>query len=131
MQIKRILALALIFVLLCPLLLYTETRLTDTQPVVIARGLICIAILFFTLTMGEIFLVGYFRNHNPRSLTGIYLATKGVRFIVTLLAILLYGVAQFPGVIVFTSNIFICFIVTLVFTTILHMKEESKNHKLS
>lgn len=130
MQIKRILALSLVFVLLCPLLLYAETLLTDTNPVIIARGLLCAAVIFFALTMGEIGIADYFRKHRVRSLPGVLIAAKGVRFLVSLLVIVLYGLAQFPGLIAFTSNIFICFIVSLVFTTIIHMKEESKNNTL-
>lgn len=131
MQIRRILALAVVFVLLCPLLLYVETLATDTEPVIIARGLLGVAVLFFTLTMCEMGIADYFRKHRVRSLPGVLIAAKGIRFIVSLLAIILYGLTQYPGLIAFTSNIFICFIVSLVFTTIIHMKEESKNNTLS
>lgn len=131
MQLKTILALTLTFLISAPLVFLLEVWLFDVTPIVTARSIIGIYVLYYALTLGEIFIVSHFRRTSPASIMGIYMASKGLRFLLTVAIILLYGFLKGPEFIAFTSNVFICFIVTLVFTTICHMKEETKHNPLS
>ena len=131
MHLKTLLALTLTFLISAPLVFLLEVWLFDFAPIVTARSIIGIYVLYYALTLGEILLVNHFRRTSPASVLGIYMASKGLRFLITVAIILLYGILKGPDFIAFTANVFICFIVTLVFTTICHMKEETKHNPLS
>ena len=131
MRFKTILALSLTFLVVAPLVFFLEVLIINVNPLHTARSIIGVYTLFYTLALGELYVIKHFRRVKPGALTGVYMASKGIRFFVTIALIVFYGILKGPEFIAFTFNVFICFIVTLVLTTVLHVKEENKNNPFS
>lgn len=131
MRFKALLILTLTYLITAPVVFLVEVAFCNVSPVITARGIVGIYILFYAMTMAETFFLDYFRRTKPKSLLGAYMAAKGLRFFIAVVLIVCYGILEGPERVTFTLNVFICFIVTLILTTVLNMRVEGKNNTLS
>lgn len=99
----------------------TETNFIQCDVSVIQKGIIGIATGFLFFTTGELLSTDYVRRVHPDYLLTIVIGTKSLRFLITLLAIIIYGMTKTPGLIMFSINICLFYIVSLTYTTILNL----------
>lgn len=128
MYLKSLMGLACIYLILGPILLFSDIRLLDANAIVATRGIIGIAVGFFFYTMFEVALLSRIGGKSPDYLVSAIIGGKSLRMLLTFFAILVYGILGLPDFIAFTVNTFIFYIVTMTFDTVLNMM---KNKKLS
>lgn len=121
MSIKSIFCLLATYSAIGLILWMTETNFIQCDVSVIQKGIIGIATGFLFFTTGELLSTDYVRRVHPDYLLTIVIGTKSLRFLITLLAIIIYGMTKTPGLIMFSINICLFYIVSLTYTTILNL----------
>lgn len=85
--------------------------------------------LFFTLlTWLELRVVASLRAKRSGTLVGAYMLFKGVRLLLTIVAIAIYIYADAPLRIPFIVNVLILFFLALALTSIIHLRAERRDH---
>lgn len=126
MYFKSLMGLACIYLILGSVLLFSDMRLLDVNAIVATRGIISIAVGFFFYTMLEVAILFRIRMKSPDYLISAIIGGKSLRMLLTFFAILVYGILGLPDFIAFTVNIFIFYIVTMVFDTVLNIMKNKK-----
>lgn len=127
MKWKPLLCLALMYVVLGPVLFLVENRWVsgfDARSVVL--GIWGMAIAFFFFSSIEIWLTERYRRTQPGALTGLYVAFKGLRFLLSVLAVVAYGISGADGMLLFSVNIIMFYLATMLFMTVHTVRGEKK-----
>lgn len=117
MSFKNAIGLFGIYIIIGLVLFVTESYIGQTDMHIVGVGITCIAKVFFLFTLGEMVLTEYMRKKNPDYLSSVIIGAKSLRLLLTLFAIVIYGILKVPELIIFCCNIFIFYIITLIYTT--------------
>lgn len=121
MSIKQLFRLILIYITLGIIAGIVESNVTQGDMAVIQNGLVGIAHGFALFTFGELFLTEYIRRKHADYLLSMIIGAKSLRFLITLFTIVVYGIMKAPEFVIFTINICLFYIVTLVYITSLNL----------
>ncbi len=119
--------LALMYVIIGPLLFFIESKWMPGFNV--AEVVSCIwgmGVVFFIFSWAELMLTERYRRTQPGALTGLYLAFKGLRFFLAFMAVVVYGVLGGSSILLFSINIVVFYLATMVFMTIQTVRGEQK-----
>lgn len=122
--------LALIYCCLGPILLLVESQFASVQPMRQAAAITFLAIFFFSYSMLSLTVFTRLMNRKSKLMTSYYLADKMIRLIACILIIVVYGLLVKTDMLIFTLNLFVYFVTTVVYTSYYCIKEEHKtsNH---
>lgn len=124
---KPLIILSALYLLVGPALMLMERQFSpDSEVVVIAYQIIGIATGFWAFTFAELKMTALWREQKGNSLVGTYIAFKGARFLLTAMALFAYGFLGGASLLLFGINLIVFFLLTMVFTTLHHLKEEKK-----
>ncbi len=127
MKWKPVLLLALMYVVLGPLLFFVESQWVSGLPVrSVACGIWGMAVAFFVFSCAEMALTERYRRTQPGALTGLYVACKGLRFVLSVSAVVAYGILGAGGMLLFSVNIMMFYLATMLFMTVYTVRGEKK-----
>ena len=127
--IKPLSILALIYCCLGPLLLIIETQVAHISPAQQALPITLLAVFFFTYSLLGLYVFNKLMDSHSKSVTHFYLISKTLRFVLCMAAIVIYGVITREGLLAFAINLFVFYMVTVIYTTFYCAKAEYKNKK--
>ncbi len=84
------------------------------------------AAAYALLTWAELSFVGRKRAEHSGTLVGAYMLFKGIRLLLTIVAVAVYIYTDAPLRMPFVSNVLILFLVALLTTSICHLREERR-----
>lgn len=130
---KKVIApLSFLAMLLCifsPTLLYVDQILIGREGLRQMPWIIAMAVFFFTYTFCSLLVF-----HNSLQKKGVvsptyYMGDKAIRFLVCALSVVVYGFAIRDGILPFAVNLFVLYLVTMLFTNIYCIRQEKKYKK--
>ena len=130
---KKVIApLSLLAMLLCifsPTLLYIDQILVGREGLRQMPWIIAMAVFFFTYTFCSLLIF-----HKSLQKKGVvaptyYIGDKAIRFLVCALSVAMYGFAVRDGILPFAVNLFVLYLVTMLFTNIYCIRQEKKYKK--
>lgn len=126
-QLKQMAVLSLTYFLVGPLLFWIEHQTMAELNVQHAWvQIVSIATAFWFFTLLELYVTAQQRAQRPQSLTGVYVAFKGARFLLSVMALLAYGVLGGAFILVFSINLIAFYLITMLFTTACYVRDEKK-----
>lgn len=120
-SIKQLFRLILVYTTLGVITGIVESNVTQGDSSVIQHGIIGIAHGFMLFTFGELLLTEYIRQRHADYLLSIIIGAKSLRFLLTLFSIIVYGIIKGPEFVVFTINVCLFYIATLIYITSLNL----------
>ena len=84
------------------------------------------ALVYALLTWAELSVVGRRRREGSGTLVGAYMLFKGVRLLLTIMAVAVYIYVSAPLRMAFVSNVLGLFVLALVATSVVHLREERR-----
>ena len=127
--IKPLGILALIYCCLGPLLLVVEAKAGLVSPMQQALPITLLAVFFFTYSLLGLYLFNKLIGRQSKSVMHFYLISKTLRFFLSMVLIVIYGVLIREGLLAFAINLFVFYLVTVVVTTLYCAKAEHNNKK--
>ena len=121
--------LALIYCCLGPLLLLCETSIANVSPLQQALPITLLATFFFSYSYVILYVFNKLIGKHSKSLTHFYLVSKTLRFFLCIVIIVVYGIVCREGLLTFAINLFVFYLVTVLYTTVYCIKLEYKNKK--
>ena len=126
---KPISTLALIYCCLGPLLLLIETHVAQVSAAQQAFPITLLAVFFFTYSLLSMYFFNKLLTKNSKSITHFYLISKTLRFLLSMILIVGYGIITREGLLTFAINLFVFYICTVSYTTVYCAKAEYKKKK--
>lgn len=126
MRAKTLALLVLVYLLLGGGLSVVEVALLDADRPTIITGIIAVVAFFLAFTVGELALIDWMRRKNPDYVVSLLIGAKSFRLLATLFAITVYGILQIPEFIEFTFNVFVFYIVTMVYASVLNLRRNKQ-----
>lgn len=126
MRAKTLSLLVLVYLLLGGGLSVVEVALLDADRPTIITGIIAVVAFFLAFTVGELALIDWMRRKNPDYVVSVLIGAKSFRLLATLFAITIYGILQIPEFIEFTFNVFVFYIVTMVYASVLNLRRNKQ-----
>lgn len=123
---KPAVGLALTYCILGPVLFYTELSLMKASPAHEASSIALIAVFFFAYSLLSLALFHHTIASNSKFLTNFYLIDKVVRLFFSILLLVGYRVLSNADTLLFAVNLFVFFLVTVIFTTSYCVRVENK-----
>ena len=118
---------ALALLLTGPLLLLGETWITGRAALQQALPISILAAVFFATMLIEQYVLRYLRQtKGGKGVTGFYLLSKMLRLLLAIAMLLVYAFAIRTNIVLFAVNLFVCYIVTVVLSSIFCVKGEQK-----
>ncbi len=84
------------------------------------------ALVYALLTWAELSVVGRRRREGSGTLVGAYMLFKGVRLLLTIMAVAVYIYVSAPLRMAFVANVLGLFVLALVATSVVHLREERR-----
>lgn len=84
------------------------------------------ALVYALLTWAELSVVGRRRREGSGTLVGAYMLFKGVRLLLTIMAVAVYIYVSAPLRMPFVANVLGLFVLALVATSVVHLREERR-----
>lgn len=84
------------------------------------------ALVYALLTWAELSVVGRRRRDGSGTLVGAYMLFKGVRLLLTIMAVAVYIYVSAPLRMAFVANVLGLFVLALVATSVVHLREERR-----
>ena len=84
------------------------------------------ALVYALLTWAELSVVGRRRREGSGTLVGAYMLFKGVRLLLTIMAVAVYIYVSAPLRMAFVANVLGLFVLALVATSVVHLCEERR-----
>lgn len=128
-MIKPITILALIYCCVGPLLLLVESNISNATALQQALPITLLAVFFFSYSLLSLYIFNHLIVHNRKSVTSFYLISKTLRFFLCIVGLVCYGIITREGLLTFAINLFVFYMVTVIYTTIYCAKTEYKNKK--
>ena len=124
-MIRKISLLGLLYILLGPAAFFIENMfLPSDLRVVTALSIVIMAVCFFAYSLLEIFMLKHFRETQPESVITLGMTFKGFRMLFTIGAVLVKAFSGAEDSTYFCVNVFLFYLVTMIFMTILNVKYE-------
>jgi hypothetical protein len=124
---KQIFVLTLLFLVMGPLLLLVESKMVaDLNMMGCAVQILLMATAYWAYTLLELYVISRVRQNQPNALPGVFIGFKGGRLLLSFLAIILYGILNGEGVVVFSVNLLLFYLVTMLYNSVLLLKDEKK-----
>ena len=126
-QFKPMALLTVVYLLVGGILFVVERHVAaDFNSSVVVSQLVGIAIGFWLFTAIEFMLTSKMRKARPNSIVGMYVALKGVRFLLAAVVLFVYGLLGGSAFLFFGVNLMVFFLFTMAFTTVYYLKVEQK-----
>lgn len=130
---KRVIApLSVLAVLLCifsPALLYVDQILVGREGLRQMPWIIAMAVFFFTYTFCSLLVFHKGLQQKGAVSPAYYMGDKAIRFLCCALSVAIYGFAVREGILPFAINLFVLYLVTMLFTNIYCIRQEKKLKK--
>lgn len=128
--IKPISMLALIYCCLGPLLLVIESHLLpNASAIQQALPITILAVFFFSYSLVSLYIFNKLIETRHKSVMHFYLISKTLRFFICIVLIVGYGIVSREGLLTFAINLFIFYLVTVIYTTVYCARAEYRNKK--
>lgn len=101
--------------------------LFDTTWDLLAAITLLPALIYAVLTQAELSVIGRKREAKSGTLIGAYMLFKGVRLLLTVIALASYIYADAPLRMAFIVNVLVLFFSALAITSLCHLRAERKN----
>ena len=116
-----------LLVLLGALLFAVEGFFVFTESAWLLLGITLVpAWVYALLTWAELSVVGRRRREGSGTLVGAYMLFKGVRLLLTIMAVAVYIYVSAPLRMAFVANVLGLFVLALVATSVVHLREERR-----
>lgn len=126
-HLKPMAILSLIYLHAGPMLFLAEQKMADNLSMRSTLvQIVGIATAFWLFTLLEMTMTARVRAQRPQSLTGVYVGFKGARFLLSVIALLAYGVLGGEQILVFSINLIAFYLITMFYTTVCYMRDEKK-----
>lgn len=122
---KPLFVLAVVYCILGPLLLFTEGKLLGQTANQQALPITVLAVCFFIYSMLVMTISARLRADNSKRMTGFYLINNVARLLMSVLILLVYAMFVKQNLLVFTVNLFVFYIVTVVSNSLYSIRNES------
>lgn len=123
---KPIGILALIYCVTGPALLFIEHLCGLDEAISQALPITLLAAFFFFYSYISLLVFHHLYAKKSKGLTGYYLIDKTVRLLLSILILLVYDLAIGRDIAAFAINLFVLYVVTMVFTSYYCIKKEQK-----
>ena len=123
---KPIGILALIYCILGPILLFVEHICGLDEAINQGLPITLLSAFFFFYSYISLLIFHHLYSKKSKGLTGYYLIDKTVRLLLSILILLVYDLAYGRDIAAFAINLFMLYIVTMVFTSYYCIKKEQK-----
>lgn len=126
-QFKPMALLTVVYLLVGGVLFVVERQVAaDFNSILVVSQLLGIAIGFWLFTAIEFLLTSKKRKVRPNSMIGMYVALKGLRFLLAAIVLFVYGLLGGGAFLLFGINLMVYFLFTMAFTTAYYLKVEQK-----
>lgn len=123
---KPIGMLALIYCVVGPILLLVEHICGLDEATSQALPITLLSFFFFFYSFISLMIFYHLYSKKSKGLTGYYLIDKTVRLLLSILILLVYDLACGRDIAAFAINLFVLYLVTMVFTSYYCIKKEQK-----
>ena len=118
---------AMALLLAGPLLLFGEAWIVGSAALQQALPISVLAAVFFATMLLEQYALRYLRRaKDGKGVTGFYLLSKMLRLLLAIAMLLAYALAIRTNIVLFAVNLFVCYIITVVLSSIFCVKGEQK-----
>ena len=118
---------ALALLIAGPLLLFGETWIVGSAALQQALPISVLAAVFFATLLVEQYALRYQRRAKDGiGVTGVYVLSQFARLLLAIVLLLVYAFAVRTNIVLFAVNLFVCYIVTVVLSSIFCVKGEQK-----
>ena len=115
------------FIAALALLLFGETWIVGTAALQQALPISVLAAVFFATMLLEQYALRYLRRaKGGKGVTGFYLLSKTLRLLLAIAMLLASALAIRTNIVLFAVNLFVCYIITVVLSSIFCVKGEQK-----
>ena len=121
--------LALLLCIVSPMLLYVDQVLIGREGLRQMPWILAMAVFFFTYTFCSLLIFHKSMREKGNASPAYYMVDKAIRFLVCALGVAVYGFVVRDGILPFAVNLFVLYLVTMLFTNIYCIRQEKKYKK--
>lgn len=125
-SIKPALLLALLFSAVGPLLLFIEQHVAGREALRQALPIALLASFFFAYSFCSLLIFRRLIDRKGKVAPAYYMADKMLRLLLCALLLVVYGIFIRQDLLLFSVNLFVFYLTTMVFTNIYCIREEKK-----
>lgn len=124
--VKPALFMALVFCVVGPLSLFIEQQVVGRDALHQALPIALLASFFFTYSFCSLLVFQRLISNKGKVAPAYYMADKMLRLLLCAILLVIYGCLKRPDIILFSVNLFVFYLTTMVFTNIYCIREEKK-----
>lgn len=129
MKLAEYIILAVGYLVLGGVVLLADWTFASCPMADVAKFTMFACVLYWGLSVGTLMVYGKVRKHRPQQIVPFYLVAKMLRFFLTLLMIVAYGLAGGSDMLVISINVFVIYVATAAFMTFYCISKEKNSNE--